>query len=299
MSQQMSLFPAVDMSEKPLLSEGDGNALDEVFSAIHRFRSSREYLHLLQFIGRFPNYSTFNGFLLYIQNPDLTYVATAGNWRKRFKRNLKPGARPLLILAPMSPVRFVFDLNDTEGAPFLPIDPTNDAAAGNFTENVFENTVHNCALHGIMVRQVETNSQQKGSAVPLSDDVRQKYPEPDLDAGMKYLILLYKEHRLEDKYAAMVYELGQIFCGHRGIHRNAWWPDRRRTDPAVVTLEAASTAFLVCRRIGLSSNADGYLAQYQSQDQRLPILGLNTILQATNYIEEMGRSRWQKPRKGR
>lgn len=105
MSQQMSLFPTKDGSEeKAALFEGDGNAIDEVFSAAHRFRSSREYLHMLQVIGRFPNYSAFNGFLLFIQNPELTY----------------------------------------------------------------------------------------------------------------------REHRLEDKYTAMVHELGQIFCGHRGIDRNAW-----------------------------------------------------------------------------
>jgi hypothetical protein len=172
MSQQMSLFPTKDISdEKPSLSEWAGNALDEVFTAIHRFRSSREYLQMLQFISRFPNYSAFNGFLLYIQNPDLTYVATAGTWLRRFKRDLKPGVRPLLILAPMSPVRYVFDLNDTEGDPFPPMNQRHDAAAGNFTKDIFENTVHNCALHGIMVRQAETSSHTKGSAVPLSVDV--------------------------------------------------------------------------------------------------------------------------------
>jgi len=300
MSRQMSLFPTKDISEeKSSLSEGDGSALDEVFTATHRFRSCREYLQMLLFISRFPNYSAFNGFLLYLQNPDLTYVATAGTWRRRYKRDLKPGARPLLILAPMSPVRFVFDLNDTEGAPLPPMLQRHDAATGNFTEDTFENTVHNCALHGIMVRQVETSSHTKGSVVRLSDDVRQKYPELDLDTGMKYLILLYREHRLEDKYTATVHELGQIFCGHRGIDRNAWWPDRRKTDTAVVKLEAASIAFLVCRRIGLFSNADKHLIHYQGQDQMLPLMGLNAILQATHYIEEMGRSRWQKPRKGR
>lgn len=300
MSQQMSLFPAKDESNKTsFLDEGDGNALDEVFHAIHKFRSSREYIQLLQFISRFPNYSMFNGFLLYIQNPDSTYVATAGTWLKRFKRNLKPGARPLLILAPMSPVRFVFDLHDTEGDPFPAAFQKRDAVAGNFIEDLFENTVHNCALHGIMVRQVGAGIPATGSAVSLSDDIRQKYPETDLDASMKYLILIYKEHPLADKYAAMAHELGQILCGHRGVDRNAWWPDRRKVNPAIAKLEAASAAYLVCRRIGLHAKAEMYLNHYQSQDQILPMPGFNAILQAAQYIEEMGRSRWQKPRKSR
>jgi hypothetical protein len=300
MSQQLSLFPTTEVrDEKSSAFEGDGSALDEVFKALHRFRSSREYLHMLQFISGFPNYSVFNGFLLYIQSPDVTYVATAGTWRKRFKRNLKPDARPLLILAPMSPVRFVFDLKDTEGPPFTQMNRKQDAGFGNFTEELFENTVHNCALHGIMVRQIDTHTQTNGSAVPLSGDIRIEYSESDRDAGINYLILLYKEHRPEDKYAAMVHELGQIFCGHRGVDRNAWWPDRRKTDDDVVKLEAASIALLICRRIGLYANADRYLAPYRRQDQMLPPAGLNAILQAANYIEEMGRSRWQKPRKSR
>lgn len=298
MSRQMSLFPTVDASA-PALADGDGSALDDVFNAMQHFRGSREYLQLLRFIGRFPYYSAFNGFLLYIQNPDATYVATAGIWQKRFKRYLKPGARPLLILAPMSPVRFVFDLQDTEGEPFPPTMPMRSAAAGKLVETLFENTVHNCALHGIMVRQVGAGSPATGSAVPLSDGVGHPGAAPDLDGGMKYLILLYREHPAEDKYAAMIHELGQILCGHRGIDRWAWWPDRRKVQPAAARLEAASAAYLVCRRIGLEAIAKKYLADYLGQEQMLPNPGFNAILQATQYIEEMGRSRWQKPRKSR
>ena len=43
MSQQMSLFPTVDIPEKSLLSEGAGNALDEVFNAIQRLISSQRH----------------------------------------------------------------------------------------------------------------------------------------------------------------------------------------------------------------------------------------------------------------
>jgi len=147
MPQQMSLFPPKDVSDqKTSLFEGDGSALDEVFSAVHRFRSSREYLQLLRFISRFPSYSAFSAFLLYLQNPDATYVATSGTWRKRFKRELKPGARPLLILAPMSPVRFVFDLKDTQGEAFPPPDQRYDPDAVHFTEEIFENTTHKRCL---------------------------------------------------------------------------------------------------------------------------------------------------------
>lgn len=300
MAKQMSLFPFKDPSDqKALPSEGDGSALDEVFSVLHHLRNGREYFQMLEFIGRLSNYSAFNAFLLYLQNPDLTFVATAGTWRKRFNRYLKPGARPLMILAPMSPVRFVFDSSDTEGDQLPPNIGGQESESDRFNEEVFENTVYNCALHGIMVRQVKIDPPASEGAVPLGDNAFQKMPESRQNTGMNYLILLHKEQRQPDQYAALVYEMGQIFCGHRGVDRQAWWPDRRQTDPVVARLEAASIAFLVCRRIGLYDWAEKYLANYRGQEQMLPLAGFNTILQAANYIEEMGRSRWQKARRSR
>ena len=40
---------------------------------------------------------------------------TPGQWRVRFGRTVNPKARPLVILAPMGPVAFVYDFADTEG----------------------------------------------------------------------------------------------------------------------------------------------------------------------------------------
>jgi hypothetical protein len=42
-------------------------------------------------------------------------AASAYDWRERFGRKPKEGARPLLILWPFGPVALVYDLMDTEG----------------------------------------------------------------------------------------------------------------------------------------------------------------------------------------
>ena len=107
MEHQMSLFPSTNAQKgtDAILTE-DMSALDEMFAASHRFRSSSEYLELLYFISRFPKYSTFNCVLLYTQNSSISYVATLGSWKRQFNRHLKHNARPLIILAPMSPIRF-------------------------------------------------------------------------------------------------------------------------------------------------------------------------------------------------
>jgi hypothetical protein len=101
----------------------------------------------------------------------------------------------------------------------------------------------------------------------------------------------------ETKFARLILELGHIFCGHLGIHKNAWWPERHHLSPTQEELEAESVAFLICQRKGLASVAKIFLRQYQTTDQRLPVFSLNAILQAVNYIETMGQSRWQEPKK--
>jgi hypothetical protein len=123
------LFP--ETSEKTSKGSGDKKTddlpadlplIDEVLAITGRFQHGRDLGKLLDFIVHFLQYSTFNGFLLYLQNPAATRVATARTWSRKFKRNLSPDARPLLILAPMAPVLFVFDVKDTVGG-HLPPEP--------------------------------------------------------------------------------------------------------------------------------------------------------------------------------
>ena len=298
MSGQMSLFPSQDLpEEKDSDREIDLNALDEMFAASRRYRSSLEYMELLRFISRFPNYSTFNCMLLHIQDPSISYVATAGKWRKQFKRRLKPDARPLVILAPMSPVRFVFDLKDTEGEPVPPSLLRPFDTTERIQKDIFDRTLHNCEVHGIAVRDVDLGHTDAGGAIPLTYNVQKQFKHLDLKSQMKYLVLLEESHTLEEKYASIAYELGHIFCGHLGIDDKAWWQDRRGTDQTLAEIEAESVAFLVCRRKGLLQNADKYLANYGRHDKEMPVFGLNAVLSSIHYIEEMGKSRWKRPKK--
>lgn len=44
-----------------------------------------------------------------VQKPGLRFAASARDWRERFGRSPKEGARPLLILWPITPVALVYD----------------------------------------------------------------------------------------------------------------------------------------------------------------------------------------------
>jgi hypothetical protein len=304
MSQQLNLFSksAVDRfdgaANDPLADPAtEANAIDEMFAADSRYRSSRELMRLLNFIARLPQYSAFNGFLLYTQNPALSHVATARIWARKFGRHLKFNARPLVILAPMGPVRFVYDLNDTEGDPVSAERLTSYPATQRLPTRIIENTIQNCALHGIVVREVVSNDRHSETAVRMTPSIRKKYRHLNLSKDTSYLLMLDQTDRPETKYARLALELGHIFCGHLGIDKNAWWSERHHLSATQGEIEAESVAFLICQRKGLASTTGKYLAQYQLTEKQIPIFSLNAILQAVNYIEDMGRSRWRRPKK--
>jgi len=299
MADQLSLFPEKDLpaKETPVL-QGEISALDEMFTAGKRYRDSVRFVEMLRFISRFPNYSAFNGFLLYLQNPDATHVATAGAWIRRFGREPIPDARPLMILAPMAPVRFLFDVTATRGEPLVPDILKPPVLHGRLLQDVHDKTVENCSVHGIAIGEVGTADPRAGQVVTLTYNTRKQYKDLAPDAGASYLIALGRDHSLKTRLDALIHGLGHIFCGHLGIDSTAWWHDRRGVDQQMADIEAEAVAYLVLARKGLTDLSEKHLADYtQPQGHLLPVFSLNGVFQATQYIEEMGKSQWQAPKK--
>lgn len=304
MSQQLNLFPgsSLDSTESDANNgladlTAELNAIDEMFAASIFYRSSHEFLKLLNFMAHFPNYSAFNCFLLFTQNPSISFVATARTWARKFRRRLKINANPLLILAPMAPVRFLYDIKDTEGERVSPELLKPSALKKKFSAGVYDNTVHNCLIQGIIVKELMPEDPSAVTAARMTPSLRKKYKDLHFKKDASYLIILNKASRLVEKYENLVLELGHIFCGHLGIDKNAWWPERHSLAPSQEEIEAQSVASLICQRKGLVSSAEKYLAGYLTEDQDIPVFSLNAILQAVSYIEEMGKSRWNKPKK--
>ena len=167
MTEQMSLFPnsalnLIDSLQGEHATDLDMafNPVDEIFVSLARFKSGRGFMELIRFIAHFPNYSIFNGLLLYLQNPSATYVATARTWAQKHKRHPAGDAKPLVILAPMAPILFLFDIQDTEGAPIpsslLRPREIDDHRLGKF----YTTTLHNAALHGISVHETDVDGKE-------------------------------------------------------------------------------------------------------------------------------------------
>lgn len=103
--------------------------LDQLLTDARLYTQSEDYKQLLRFIVRLRNFAPFNAMLLQIQKPGLNFAASDRDWRERFRRRPKDGARPLLILWPFAPVALVYDVMDTEGEP-LPEDVASFFATG-------------------------------------------------------------------------------------------------------------------------------------------------------------------------
>ena len=72
------------MAEQFSFREKELSALDEMFGASRSYRSSRKYMELMRFITRFRRYAPYNALLLHIQNPEVTYVASTRDWKRKF-----------------------------------------------------------------------------------------------------------------------------------------------------------------------------------------------------------------------
>jgi hypothetical protein len=296
MSKQLSLFHTLEQHVTELGEEAgtsapetEASALDELFRTKQGWRGSREYIEILDFVSRFPAYSPLNGFLIFVQNPEATFVATGKAWLKKYDRQLKPGAHPIVILAPMSPVLFVFDIRDTEGPPLASAALQPATTMDRLPPKIYETTLHNCSRQHIAVRETADMDTTAERALRITPAIRKKYADLSLAAGLRYAILLDADQTLEEKYAALVVELGHLFCGHLGIDGDAWWADRKELDLERIDIEAASVAYLVCRRRRLAEAAKSFLSEYRHADRGLPPFSLNAVFQAAGHIESMGK----------
>src|SRR4051812_14428158 len=172
--EQQSLFYE---SESVIHAASDREAtrcvLDELFEVARRYRTTKEYGELLEFVTRFRFYAPFNAMLLHVQLPGATYVASPRRWFRDYQRRIKPDARPLVILQPMGPVMFVFDVSATEPLPgAAPLPPEVErpfTVRRGCVGDEYAKTVENAKRDGIVVTEREGGSQDAGvikSAAP-------------------------------------------------------------------------------------------------------------------------------------
>lgn len=291
LADEEGLSPAQEWEQ-----EASKRALDELFTMTSAYRSSASYADLLRFVARFRFYSPFNAMLVHIQKPGSRFIASPRRWQRDYGRRIKPGGQLLVILQPMGPVMFVFDVSDTEGRP-LPEKVENpfEVRGGKIGRQI-DKTITNAVRDCIRITQIRLGSQLAGSIGPTGSPGQQLRIDDKNTVPLRYEMTLNENHRPESRYATLVHELAHLYCGHLGTPNDRWWPDRRGLSKEVREFEAESVSYLVCRRVGIEPKSDEYLSGYMEENRQIPSISLECVMKVSGLIEQMGREKL-KPRK--
>ena len=276
-------------------------ALDELFTLARKYNSSDAYLELMRFVGRFRFYSPFNAMLIHAQMPGANFVCTALRWQRDYHREIKIAARPIVILQPMGPILFVFDISDTAPLPNArPLPPRVEdpfrVRSGKITGQLAL-TIENAKRDGVRVSERAHGSQQAGSiqrataGQHLEFTIANKQKPISTQIPMWFELLLNSSLSAESRYGTLVHELAHLYCGHLGTPNARWWPDRQNLSHAVREFEAESVSYLVCARLGIDTASDEYLAGYVRKCPVTPSISLDRVMKSVWLLEQMGQAR--------
>jgi len=277
-------------------------ALDELFVRVRHYKSSKSYAELIEFVSRFRFYSAYNAMLIHIQMPGATFVAPAHRWLNEYGRIVRIDARPLVILQPMGPVMFVFDVADTEPGPYpkpLPkeVEKPFEIRGGSLGKEL-EQTVENAKRDSIRIIKQKQGSQSAGSIRKVNDKQlsvsfksgKDKEGNPIyISIPVHYDLLINENLSREAQYTTVIHEVGHLYCGHLGTINNKWWPDRRGLSKVTEEFEAESISYLICRRMGIDTPSDEYLSSYLKNNHDIPDISLECVMKTVGLIEQMGK----------
>jgi hypothetical protein len=149
---------------------------------------------------------------------------TSLRWRKDYRRQIKISARPIVILQPMGPILFVFDVSDTAPLPNArplppqvedPFQVRNGKIGGQLGL-----TTDNSKRDGVPVSERADGSQRAGSiqwaaaGQHLEFSIAKKPLPKSTQVPLWFELLLNSVHSAEARYGTLVHELAHLYCGH-------------------------------------------------------------------------------------
>lgn len=280
-------------------------ALDELFSAAKKYRRSANYMELMEFISRFHTYSPFNAMLVHIQMPGAKYVLTAKRWRDGYGRTPVEHAQPLVMLQPMSPVMFGFDVSQTEGAPLPAGFLSPFQVKGKIDPRCVDLTVTNARRDGVDVAKRSLGSTLGGYVRNAADPrhgigvgtVPERLFVQHDGSSVPLFARITLNSNVDDStnYGTLTHELGHLYCGHVGTPNAKWWPARMGVSKQAREFEAESVSYLACRRAGLDTPAAEYLNGYLKGNEQVPEdISLERVLKSALLVEQMGKEKLKK-----
>ena len=248
---------------------------------VGRVFSSEEYQKYLTVMSRFPSYSYSNVLLIYMQKPDASYIAGYKTWQKKFNRRVRAGEKGIRIIAPMKFkrkendqdqefLRFrsacVFDISQTEGDP-LP--------SGSIDE--LQGDVLGYEKLMTILKEISPVYIRKAT---ICGDVKGYF-----DRTNEEIVIKEGMSRLQEVKT----------CLHEITHAILHAEKNPEKDRRTCEVEAESTAFVVCKRLGFDTDdySFPYIAGWSSGKEIKELLGSAATIQRTadKLITEIERRR--------
>jgi len=261
------------------------SSIDALLHESDAYRASEAFQEMVSFMANFRDYAPFNNMLVRLQNPSCGLYATQRDWWRRFRRQLKEDARPMLILAPMHPVLLVYDLDQTEGDE-LPKHIREFARfTGEWEDQWLARTLQNAwERDRIRVEFKHLSSTHAGFAtIAWGRD------------GSKMRIAIHDELDLPSRYGVLCHELAHVYLGHLGGDQDGWWPSRGNLLHGAMEVEAEATAYITARRAGLAGASSKYISRYLADDSVLKSVSIDQIAKVGGRIVDMA-TRQMRPR---
>ena len=267
--------------------------IDKLYEDVREYQASINFQELISFVCKFPHIAPYNAMLIHIQKPGSTYVASVRDWYAKFGRKIKPGARPLIILKPFGPVSFVYEYNDTEGKP-LPKDLVEPFR----TENAISKADLNALISNIKSDGVGVEYSDFGSSLGAFIKWHSQYRVLQMRVTnsirkVKSYHSIVVNSNLSDteRYAAILHELGHMYCGHlyHDHSKEKWLPERFDIGLSYEQkeFEAETVCYMVCERMGIKNPSIEYLSGYLDSNNKIPDISVDSIMKATGIIENL------------
>lgn len=257
------------------------SAMDRLYREVESYRSSAAFRELLRFISRFKNISPYNAFLVHEQRPGARYVLTPKEWEAH-GRLIKPNARPIVILQPFGPVRFVFDIGDTMTANASTnkglfdyadeqelIDKLSEPFKTPGKEPTAElyNIMENLCKFGIDFEYMDAGADYGGN-IRLTDKNRRRQvcirlsTKRTIRYNAPYLVAINRQATTGQVFATICHELAHFFCGHIAPATDKWPSAPMHLSTKDEEFEAETTSWIVCERLGIKNTSEEYLTGY-------------------------------------
>jgi hypothetical protein len=279
-------------------------------------------------IASFLNYSNafrrlgiWNARMAYIQRPGARVIASEYEW-KTVSRSVVPDAIPIMILWPFSPIRYVYELEDTEP----PIDrkafKDPFATQGHFHPKALPallSSIQKQKRFKISFEPRRQGSARAGSAASHGAQAGQPTAGPwqhssrpgkfakenatsspgQVSEGIPSYRVTFND-RLDpaERFVTIVHELGHIFLGHLGECASgqsdddeSGWPNRVWLGKNEKEVEAEAVAYLVASRAAVITASAQYLKEYAKRADMKKV-DLELVVRAAARIERLAKIRY-------